>query len=260
MKLSINAICDRGNTREDNEDLVSVGGIMLRDKALTTDVEFDFACSHAYYLLLADGMGGHEKGELASSMTLEHLRDCFTMEDMEPDTFAEDMTRSVQYIGYKINAIARYEGQPHPMGCTLTGVVWLAGRIWLVNAGDSRTYLFRDGMVEQLTQDEENADGLLTNCVGGGCEATLCVTDITDRIHDGDIILICSDGLSDVAINDYLEYFLMTSEKPAEDMARWAMENGSEDNVSVVAAVIGEGGFAPYADAPDDDGRFDAWA
>lgn len=257
MKLKINAICDRGTTREDNEDLVSVGGIMLRGSKLSTEVEF--SGRHPYYLLLADGMGGHEKGELASAMTLEHLRDCFTMEDMETESFADDMTRSVQYISYKINAIARYEGQSHPMGCTLTGMVWQDGKAWLVNAGDSRTYLFRDGIVEQLTVDEENADGLLTNCVGGGCETTLSVIEVTGKLQDGDIILICSDGLSDVANSDYLEYFLMNSEIPAEDLANWAMENGSTDNVSVIAAVVGEGEFAPFADAPDDDGRFDAW-
>ena len=257
MILNVNAICDRGTARENNEDLVTLGGIMLRDRKYFEEVEF--SGTPAYYLLLADGMGGHEKGELASFMTLEHLRDCFSMGDMEVDTFADDITRSVQYISYKINAISRYEKHQHPMGCTLTGVVWLEDRVWLVNAGDSRTYLFRDGIVEQLTVDEENEDGLLTNCVGGGVDTALAVTELTGKLRDGDILLICSDGLGDVVNDDYLEYFLMNSASPAEDLAEWAMENGSTDNVSVIAARVGGGEFGDSDEMPDDDGRFDAW-
>ena len=258
MILNVNAVSDRGTVRENNEDLVTLGGIMLRDGKFSEEVEFTE--TPAYYLLIADGMGGHDKGELASFMTLEHLRDCFSMGDMEVDTFADDITRSVQYISYKINAIAGYEKQEHPMGCTLTGVVWLEDKVWLVNAGDSRTYLFRDGIVEQLTVDEENEDGLLTNCVGGGSDTTLAVTEITDKLQEGDIILICSDGLGDVVNDDYLEYFLMNSVSPAEELTEWAMENGSTDNVSVIAARVGGGEFGYPDEGPDDDGRFDAWA
>ena len=257
MILNVNAVCSRGTVRENNEDLVTLGGIMLRDGKFSEEVEFTGA--PAYYLLIADGMGGHEKGEQASFMTLEHLRDCFSMGDLEAETFADAITRSVQYISYKINAIARYEKHEHPMGCTLTGVVWLGNRAWLVNAGDSWTYLFRDGIVEQLTMDEENEDGLLTNCVGGGSDTTLAVTEITGKLQEGDTILICSDGLADVVNDDYLEYFLMNSLSPAEELAEWAMENGSTDNVSVIAARVGGGEFGDPAEGPDDNGRFDAW-
>lgn len=257
MILNINAISDKGNVRDKNEDLVTLGGIILRDGTFSGEVEF--TGTSAYYLLLADGMGGHEKGELASSMTLEHLRDCFTMGDIEVGHFSDDMTRSVQYISRKINAIARHENHEHPMGCTLTGVVWLEDRAWLINAGDSRTYLFRDGIVEQLTVDEENETGLLTNCIGGGLDTVLSVTEITERLQDGDIILICSDGLADVVNDDYLEYFLMNSVSPAEELAEWAMENGSTDNVCIIAARVCGGEFGDANDIPDDDGRYDAW-
>lgn len=257
-KLNINAICDRGCVRLKNEDIVTIGGVMLRDEKLSTDVEF--GGDAAFYLLIADGMGGHEKGEVASSMTLEHLRDCFSKNEISAEDFVECITRSVRSISSKINAVAKDEGQFRMMGSTLTGVVWLGGKVWLINAGDSRTYLFRDGIIEQLSVDDEDENGFLTNCVGGGVYTTLAVAEITDRLQDGDIILICSDGLSDVANGDYLEYYLMNSETPAEDLANWAMKNGSRDNVSVIAAVVGGTGFAPCPDEPDDDGRFDAWA
>ncbi len=231
---------------------------MLREGKFSEEVEF--TGTPAYYLLIADGMGCPGKDEQASFMTLEHLRDCFSMGDMEVDTFADDITRSVQYISHKINAIARYEEHGHPMGCTLTGVVWLEDRVWVINAGDSRTYLFRDGIVKQLTVDEVAEDGLPANFVGSGSGTALAVTELTDKLQEGDILLICSDGLGDVVNNDYLEYFLMNSVSPAEELAGWAVENGSTDNVSVIAACVGGGAFGDSDDGPDDDGRFDAWA
>lgn len=257
MKLNINAICDRGTTRNNNEDMISVAGIMLRDDKLSIPLEFNDEDS--FYLMVSDGMGGHEKGELASSMLLEHLRDCFTMGDISAGEFTDDITRSVRYVSRKLNSLSRSEGQVKAMGCTLSGVVWTGGRLWLVNAGDSRTYLFHEGLIEQLTSDDENSDGLLTNCIGGGLDTVLSVTEITERLQDGDIILICSDGLADVVNDDYLEYFLMNSVSPAEELAEWAMENGSTDNISIIAARVCGGEFGDANDIPDDDGRYDAW-
>lgn len=141
----------------------------------------------------------------------------------------------------------------HLCGCTPTGAVWLEDRVWLVDAGDSRTYLFRDGIVEELTVAEEN----LTNCVGG--DTALAATELTGKLQEGDILLICSAGLADVVNDDYLEYFLMNSASPAEELAEWALENGSTDNISVIAARVGGGEFGESDEFPDDDGRFDAW-
>lgn len=258
MILNINAVCDCGPVRPNNEDMVSVGGIMLRDEKLSVPITFED--SSTFYLFVSDGMGGHEKGEVASRLLLEHLRDCFTMGDISPEEFADDMTRSVRYISRKLDSLSQAGGLSKAMGCTLTGVVWMAGHVWLVNAGDSRTYLFHEGLIEQLTQDDENGDGLLTNCVGAFCDTSLAVSDITDRLQDGDILLICSDGLGDVAVSDYLEHFLLNSVAPAEDLMEWAANEGSSDNISVIAARIGGGDFGSDDECPDDDGRFDAWA
>lgn len=136
----------------------------------------------------------------------------------------------------------------HLKNCAPPEVVWQEDRVWLVNAGDSRTYLFRDGLVEQLTVNKEKSD------------TTPAITELTDRLQEGDILLICSDGLVDVVNDDYLEYFLMNSVTPAEDLAEWAMENGSSDNISVIAARVGGEEFGNSDEIPDDDGRFDAWA
>ena len=152
MKLNVDAICHKGLVRENNEDALSVSGLFLRDDAVSMDVETPE--KGFFYLLVADGMGGHENGEEASWFTLDEIKEQFALHQIGPDRFEEDIREAAHYISYKLNSIAADRGQIHPMGCTLTGVIWYYGHIWLINAGDSRTYRFRNGMLRQLTTDE----------------------------------------------------------------------------------------------------------
>lgn len=269
MKLRIQAYSDKGCIRDGNEDMLSVAGILVRDGSLERD--FDITGDDYFYLFVADGMGGHEKGEFASQYLLEHLRDSFSFGDFGPvGEFAESMGNSVHYVNDKLNARAVYEGQTYPMGCTLSGVVWYFGRVFLLNAGDSRTYRWRDGLLTQLTVDETErgltgnpeASKLLLNCIGGGSKGNVKVEDITDRLLEGDMLLICSDGLTDMVPDEEIERIMAEDAEPALGLVERAKDNGGEDNVSVIVAMVGDYDFAPGPyddDGPDDDGRFDAW-
>ena len=131
------------------------------------------------------------------------------------------------------------------MGCTLTGIVWHYGRIWLINAGDSRTYRFRNGILRQLTTDETdfgytgdpNASKLLLNCVGGGLEGRLTIEDIAGKLLEADTLLICSDGLTDMVPEEQIETALAEGAKAA-DLYRMACEAGGADNTSIILATI----------------------
>lgn len=243
-KLEIEAISDKGIKRDNNEDMISVSGVMLRNDSLTLPVEFDD--DSCFYLLLADGMGGHEHGERASQMLLEHLKDFFTVNDFNEKDFEKEICDSVLAFSRFMNNQASEEGQIRPMGCTLTGVVWLKGKIYVLNAGDSRTYRFRNGTLRQLTIDETerglsgNPDDskLLVNCIGGGCVGTLTLIDITGRLRVGDQMLICSDGLTDMATDEEIESVLSQSQQPATDLYELACRNGGADNISVICAKI----------------------
>ena len=132
------------------------------------------------------------------------------------------------------------------------------GHIYLIGAGDSRVYLYRDGFLTQLSTDHEDMQGLLTNCIGAGVEPIVDVKDITSKVTDDDMIVICSDGLTDMVSDDEIEYILTSSPDPLEDLYDRACVNGGADNVSIILAKIGSD-FGCGQDGPDDDGRYDAY-
>lgn len=243
MKLDIQAICHKGLVRENNEDALSIGGLFLRDDS--TSITLTTPEDGFFYLLVSDGMGGHENGEQASQLTLEKLAEKFSNGEISADNFEDDLRDCVYEISRKLNEEAARTGQSHPMGCTLTGVVWHHGRIYLVNAGDSRTYRFREGMLRQLTTDETergmsgnpDASKLLLNCIGGGAEGHLKIESLDGKLLEGDTILVCSDGLSDMLPDDDIESEL-NSGSNIVDLVRRACENGGCDNISIILAKV----------------------
>lgn len=243
MKLSIDALCQKGLVRENNEDALAVGGLFLRDDATSLNVET--SPDGFFYLLVSDGMGGHENGEEASEFTLNEIKEQFSLYQINPDRFEDDIREAAHYISYKLNSLAADRQQLHPMGCTLTGVVWHYGKVWLINAGDSRTYRFRGGMLRQLTTDDTErgitgdpeASKYLLNCLGGGCDGRLDVEDLDGKLIEGDILLICSDGLCDMVPDEQIEAALSEGASAA-DLYRMACEGGGVDNTSIILAKI----------------------
>ena len=243
-RLSIQALCEQGPVRDNNEDMVSVGGILLRNDRLELPVEMDD--DSVFHLLVSDGMGGHEQGERASEMLLEHLNEGFRQRLFTLENAEETLCEQVRWVSDELNRQAELEGQERPMGCTLTGVVWLGSRVYMVNAGDSRTYLFRDPYLRQLSVDQTergltgdpNASKYLLNCIGGGCYGRLVVEDITDRLLDGDLLLVCSDGLSDMVNDAAMEAVLGQTDDPLPLLYEMACDKGGYDNISIIVARL----------------------
>jgi protein phosphatase len=220
-----------------------VNGLFLRDDAVELTVEIPE--EGFFYLLVSDGMGGHEKGEEASRFALEEMEEQFSFHHIRPESFEDDVREAARYINFKLNRAAAEDGQQRPMGCTLTGVIWHYGRTWLVNAGDSRTYRFRDGLLRQLTTDETergitgdpDASKLLLNCLGGGAEGRLAVDDLEGKLLEGDLLLVCSDGLCNMVSDEEIEAALADG-ATASDLLRLACEAGGTDNVSIILARV----------------------
>ena len=264
MKLEIQAICHKGLVRQNNEDALSIGGILLRDDSVSLSVTVPE--DGYFYLLASDGMGGHENGEQASLQTLEGMKRFFetgqTPVSSGPiDDFDEALRGVARDISCRLNDQAATEGQDRPMGCTLSGVIWYYGSVRLINAGDSRVYRMRGGIVRQLTTDDNErgltgdpqASKLLLNCIGGGTEGHLDIRSLDGKIRPGDILLICSDGLSDMVETDELETILSSAgceleseevsgteglDRTATDLLRIACEHGGHDNISIILARV----------------------
>lgn len=207
-------------------------------------------------LLVADGMGGHAAGELASAVAVATVADL----DVHPPSSSEllnSLTDSIDSVGETISTIINEEPDLTGMGTTVTGLYWLGGRVAIVHVGDSRAYLFRDNRLQQLTHDhtyvqtlvdagritEEQAAthpkrSLLMRALDGmnPVEADLSVREA--RI--GDRYLLCSDGLSGVVDEASIAGSLTMSD-PTGCVTRLvdlALERGAPDNVTVVVADV----------------------
>lgn len=248
MKLDIQAVNDIGCSRTNNEDMMSVGGILLRDSSLEITVEINKDSDSYFYILVSDGMGGHEKGEVASEYLLKCIASYLSDRSISTSE-AEDGLRSlVKEVSDTLNAKGIKENQERIMGCTLTGVIWIGKAVYLVNAGDSRTYRHRNGILKQLSTDDtergitgdENASRMLLNAVGGGSHGRLTVEDISERIMEGDRILVCSDGLTDMVDDETIEKILGNETRAADRLVETANRNGGADNISVIVAKTAE--------------------
>ena len=210
-------------------------------------------------LLVADGMGGHAAGELASATAIATLASVHPpVHPSVDETLAMDeLAECVNEIGDRIAATIADEPEFTGMGTTLTGILWLGTRIGVVHVGDSRAYRLRDDELAQLTHDhtyvqtlidagritEEEAAvhprrSLLMRALDGMnvVEADLFILDA----QAGDRLLLCSDGLSGVVSAAEIAAHLRVGD-PTGCVTRLvdlALERGAPDNVTVVVADV----------------------
>lgn len=216
-------------------------------------------------LMVADGMGGHAAGELASATAVAIVADLDVHPPADADVLSE-LSASIDDAGASIGATINSDSELAGMGTTVTGVFWLDGRLAIVHVGDSRAYLLRDGELLQLTHDhtyvqtlvdagritEDEAAihprrSLLMRALDGvnPVEADLSVREA--RV--GDRLMLCTDGLSGVMSADEIQALLADGD-PTGAVTRLvdlALERGAPDNVTVVVADVID---APASDAP----------
>ncbi len=198
---------------------------------------------------IADGMGGHQGGEVASA----GLRDGLIREldGRQPDVLT--LGEAIQTVNRELYSRQEEDPELHGMGTTLT-VLWPASRDMLIaQVGDSRAYLFRDGKLQQMTRDhsmvadmvrrgilsEEQAArhpmrNIITRAVGTD---EIVEPDIyTEQRREGDRWLVCSDGLHGCVDRESLEQMIQADslEEAANRMMEAALEGGGKDNISLV--------------------------
>lgn len=244
MNLCVTAASRVGCVRSNNEDMILVSSSFIRNDAFSTKIELN--PQKRTLFAVADGMGGHKSGEVASSDALHNLH--FFFNDLPvgltAGEFNEMMVVWLDSINKIIDSKGRVDNQYKGMGTTLVGLACYGGDFFSLNCGDSRLYRLRNGSLEQLTRDHSlnnmlgstEHSSVITNCIGGGCtHSYIDIVRMTDDVQLSDIFLLCSDGLSDM-LNDQQIEILLKSGGDADALCQAAIEAGGFDNVS--ACVI----------------------
>lgn len=255
LTLAIGATTDTGNLRGQNEDA------HIAEQSL-------FA--------VADGMGGHNAGEVASAMAIEHLRGVAVGGVASAEAFAQ----AIRDLNSAIYASATSTTDQRGMGTTLAAAAVLSPadnanqepHIVIANVGDSRTYLLRSGELRQLSVDhsyvqELVTEGLLTadearthprrNIVTRalGIDAQVSVDTWTLPMFDGDRFMLCSDGLVDEVPLDEMSELMREHSAPqhiAQRLVTAAKRHGGRDNITVIVVDVSINAAAPEVVADPD--------
>ncbi|HEX5639869.1 MAG TPA: Stp1/IreP family PP2C-type Ser/Thr phosphatase [Burkholderiaceae bacterium] len=220
--------------------------------------------------VLADGLGGYNAGEVASVMAisavLDRLSAALAASKAEEAPFAPDeaIYDTVGEINATIYNAALNSAAFEGMATTLVIAWFLGTRLWIAHTGDSRLYRFRNGQLEQLTRDhsfsqelldagmvtEEEArllpaKNLVTRALGAAADIEPEIQDV--EVQAGDLLLLCSDGLTEMVGTYEIAGLLSIGEDDTHETARrlidLANESGGRDNISVVLIhVIAENG------------------
>lgn len=216
--------------------------------------------------VVADGMGGHQAGEVASELAVQRLESRLT----EDTPTIQDLVSAIGDVNRDIYAAALTNAEQQGMGTTITSLAVMAdphdGEVFaLANVGDSRTYLLRHGRLRQLTVDHSYVQELVSeghisrdearhhprrNIVTRalGIESAVQVDSWIVPIIRGDRFVLCSDGLTDEVTDDEIARVLGSFDDPqaaADELVRLANENGGHDNISVVVVDVLAGDDPP---------------
>lgn len=221
-----------GHVRSNNEDTVEVSSREYDGKLTQWVGEVPALGGWA---IVADGMGGHAAGEVASELAVELLRPV-----MGQLRSASDIALAVNVANHGLYKTMSHDRVLRGMGTTVAGVILHGDRAVIFNVGDSRIYLYLDGKLTKLSQDDVVGGHMLTQCLGGVDEPVALdphVKEIT--LQRGAKLLMCSDGLTDMVPDDAIAEVLSgTSGDHAQTLVEAALDAGGIDNVSVVVIEI----------------------
>jgi serine/threonine protein phosphatase PrpC len=227
----------------------------------------DSAFTSAQLIAVADGMGGHAAGEVASRIAvqvLQKLAPTLTADEIDEDSVEDLLMHSLHSIDAEIAAVTDEEIEKRGMGTTLTALLIRENTIALLHVGDSRCYRLRGSTLEQLSNDHtviqelldqgaiseaEAADhpqrSMLTQALRGDGDVTPVLQ--MYEVKKGDRYLLCSDGLSGVLTDKEIKVGLKKSNK--DEAVRFLNDatyiNGAPDNVTILIADISDTSTTP---------------
>ena len=230
------------------------------DKGVVRDLNEDSFCVHGFNLkeplgfcILADGMGGHNAGEVASQKTVQ-----FVAEELLKNEDAKEIPRTLNHAAKtantKVFAMARTNQSQHGMGSTLVVAYLCPDGAYIANVGDSRAYAFRNNELLQITKDHSVVEEMVANGTITREEARLhpqrniitraigadehTQADIFEfDYYAGDVLLLCSDGLSSMLTDEEMLRILTLNtdaETTVKQLIDAANEHGGRDNITAI--------------------------
>lgn len=285
--VEIHATSHVGRVRRGNEDNYLLLNIAT-SRAWTseqTDGEFVIESqkfevdTNGVVLAVSDGMGGALAGEVASKMAVESVSEKLLTDEDEDATLTPEsyhynliskLYNATVYANYLVHQQGRSDPQFQGMGATFTGIGVTPEGVDIIQVGDSRGYLVRNGKIYQITKDqslvqqlidaqqisaEEAETHTLKNVILQALGAQNEIYPVSARLtpSQNDVLLLCSDGLSNKVSAANMQKHIVdnfeTLEQACAELVKEANENGGEDNITVILAKLsGNGLKAPESD------------
>jgi protein phosphatase len=240
--LCVYGVCDIGCKKPNNEDMILLNDEIFRDGARQKKFDTD----KRVVIAIADGVGGLDKGEVASEMALVRLKEIL---EKIPDDLNNQELKEV----FDVYTQETHSAMSGGMGSTIAGLFVYRNKVFRFHAGDSRIYLLRGGGLMRLTIDHSLRESggnpgapsnIITNSLGGGSSAFMEFAEVEQPFLNGDIYLLSSDGLHDLVspaiISDTLLLPQAETSEAAEKLLALAKERGGKDNISIITITVKE--------------------
>lgn len=245
MKITYSGKTDKGRVRKANEDYFANEKINENE----------------YLFVVADGMGGHQAGDVASRLGTLTFIDVYKSLRANDESIIDVMQQSIKEANATILAKASADLSKKGMGTTFSALVISKMKAYIVHVGDSRIYLIRDDEIRKITTDhtfvekmmeegrlsEEEArnhpqKNILYMSLGARESfAPIVINDLD--VNNGDFFIMCSDGLNNMVSDDMIKDYSLSNRSPkdlVEGLIKLANERGGTDNITIQAIQVGK--------------------
>lgn len=274
IRANVCAVTHAGRVRRENEDNYSLNGRLTSTGDLKKGSAFVQNMNEPFHLAVCDGMGGESYGDIASGIATQTIASQASNVYESGEDFSFAISNSL--VESNIRICDEITARGERMGTTLAAVYAVKGKMYCVNIGDSRIYHYSKGILEQISFDHTHAQTIvdageamlesignipdakrLTRHLGIFPEEANLSPNISviDDVDNGDAILICSDGLTDMVSDEDITGVLSSAESSQDavgKLMRLALERGGKDNITVIVAFLSveeAAIFAPIAAA-----------
>jgi serine/threonine protein phosphatase PrpC len=271
LRMTSHGLTDPGRVRPVNEDQFAIAEVRRVMRVLQSSIsqpETLLGDQLGHFLVVADGIGGHRGGDYASAMAVMGIENLLLntigwLCRLQGEGVLGELHQALRIADQWVEEAAGRQPELHGMGTTLTMAYVTGSTLYVAHVGDSRCYLWRQGRLERLTRDHtyveslvqggvltpeqaanHNLRNVVTNAVGGGTSG------VQPEVHKhplagGDVILLCTDGLTGMVPDDELSAILARESSPEAACRRMidqANARGGQDNITTVVARLDDAG------------------